>query len=127
MKREKNKPILKDRRRELRKGQTAAETLLWKSLRAKQLGGIKFFRQYSVGFYILDFYSPTKRLAIELDGSQHLTANAKEYDKVRTNYLQVHGIKTLRFWNNDVLKHLRQVLEKIEQEMNDLDFLPLES
>lgn len=51
-----NDPSLRERRRELRRNQTDAEKMLWRQVRGKQLQGKKFFRQYSVGPYILDFY-----------------------------------------------------------------------
>ena len=110
-----NHPILKDRRIELRKNQTPQEVLLWARLRGNPLG-CKFKRQHSVGPYILDFYCPDKKLAIELDGSQHLYN--KEYDQERTNYLLCLEIETLRFWNNEVNVNMDGVIKKI---MNKLD------
>ena len=95
---------------DLRKNQTPQEVLLWARVRKNQLG-FKFKRQHSVGPYILDFYSPEKRLAVELDGSQHL--DNKEYDEERNSYLLGHEIKTLRFWNNEVNKNIEGVLQKI--------------
>ncbi len=69
-----NAPALKERRSDLRKSQTEVEKGLWGKLSNRQLFGIKFFRQYSLGSYILDFYSPKLKLAIELDGGQHEVA-----------------------------------------------------
>ncbi len=110
-----NHPILKPRRIELRKNQTPQEVLLWARLRGGQLS-FKFKRQHSIGPYILDFYCPDKKLAIELDGSQHL--DNKEYDNERNNYLLGFEIKTLRFWNNEVNKNINVVLQKIVTELN---------
>jgi len=62
---------LKDRRRELRSNQTEFEKILWTSLRGRKLNGFKFHRQYSIGPYIVDFYCPFIRLAIEIDGGHH--------------------------------------------------------
>ena len=103
----------KNRRRELRKNQTEAERFLWRHLRNGRFFGLKFFRQYGVGHYILDFYCPQHRLAIELDGSQHLETAAAERDIERTQYLNGQDITVLRFWNNDVSKDIDGVLEKI--------------
>jgi very-short-patch-repair endonuclease len=108
-----NAPALKQRRRELRLNQTEAEKALWKHLRNKQLYGVKFFRQFSVGPYILDFYCPQLRLAIELDGGQHTEEDAREYDAARSAYLQAQGIDVMRFWNHDVLNQTESVLRKI--------------
>ncbi len=94
----------------LRKNQTPEEILLWERLRRGQLG-CKFKRQYSVGPYVLDFYAPIKKLAIEIDGFQHI--KEKEYDDQRTGYLRVLGIKVLRFWNNEVGDNIDNVINKI--------------
>lgn len=109
-----NKKIFKERRRDLRQAKTDAEEKLWKMLRTKKLGGFKFYRQYSFGNFILDFYCPSEKLAIEADGSQHIN---NEYDNERTRYLTQYEIKVLRFWNNDILKNPEGVRMKI------LDFL----
>ena len=110
-----NHPILKERRMELRKNQTPQEVLLWAKLRRTQLG-FKFKRQHSIGPYILDFYCPDKKLAIELDGSQHL--QNKEYDRERTDYLSVLEIRVIRFWNIEVNVNIEGVLQKIVIELN---------
>jgi len=107
----KNNLRLKDRRRLLREHQTLAETELWQRLRAKRFFGHKFYRQYSVGNFILDFYCPKLFLAIEIDGGQH--AENIEYDRERTAYLKSNKITVLRFWNNDVMKNLDGVLSEI--------------
>ena len=108
-----NDPTVRLHRRELRKNQTDLERLLWMQLRNKQLEGVKFFRQYSIGAYIVDFYSPRLRLAIEVDGGQHNETINKQKDIARTRYLQNNGVKLIRFWNNDVLRNLEGVLETI--------------
>lgn len=94
-----------------RRNQTDAESLLWKQLRNRQIKGYKFRRQYPINNFILDFYCVEKKLAIEVDGSQHI--KRKLYDDRRTQELQKFGIQVLRFWDNDVLKHIDGVLEKI--------------
>ena len=112
-----NNQRFKFRRQELRSNETDAEELLWRSLRRKKLNGLKFFRQYSVGPCVLDFYCPDIRLAIELDGQHHYKDEEQsEYDKERTEYLKENDIKVLRFWNNDVLFSTNAVLETIKRE-----------
>lgn len=108
-----NDPTLKQRRRELRRNQTEAEKALWAHLRNKQFLGMKFFRQYSIGPYILDFYCPNMKLAIELDGGQHNQYENKEYDAVRSEYLKSQGIEVIRFWDNEVLLDMESVLSEI--------------
>jgi very-short-patch-repair endonuclease len=101
------------RARELRREQTEAERLLWRMLRGRQLGGYKFRRQRPFGPYILDFYCPNKRLAVELDGGQHASAEQVQYDIERTEYLHKAGIHVLRFWNHQVLQEPEAVLQEI--------------
>lgn len=112
-----NHPLFKERRKELRKTETSAESILWKFIRNKKLCGIKFFRQYSIGSYVLDFYCPEARIAIELDGGYHAKSEQKEYDRERTWFLRDKDIHVMRFWNDDILKNPELVLEKIKNKI----------
>ena len=114
-----NDPALKSRRRELRKSLTPAEAALWKSLRGSQLGGRKFRRQHSVGPYIVDFYCPSCRLAVELDGQEHFYPASWEYDSGRTEYLKTLNIRVLRFENRDVFEHWEWVLREIGNHLTE--------
>lgn len=98
----------------LRKTQTPQEAILWSRLRNNQLS-FKFRRQYSVGPYVLDFYCPLKKLAIEIDGSHHI--ENKEYDFERSSYLSMFGIKVIRFWNNEINTNINGVILKIVSEL----------
>ncbi|MEK7751746.1 MAG: endonuclease domain-containing protein, partial [Acidobacteriota bacterium] len=69
-----------ERRRRLRREATDAESLLWRLLRGRQLAGEKFRRQHQVGPYILDYYCPSQKIAIEADGGQHLTVEGLARD-----------------------------------------------
>ena len=111
-----NNSVYKERRRELRRNQTGPEKLLWSHIRNNKLGN-RFWRQYSVGPYIIDFYSPKLRLAIELDGGQHSKEDAVLYDKERDEYLRSLNIKTLRFWNPEVASDIDRVLASITSEL----------
>lgn len=106
-----NTPSLKPRRKQLRNRATEAEKILWSCLK-KNILKHKFIRQYSVEGYVVDFYCPDKRLAIELDGEQH--KSSVEYDSYRTKLLNAWGIKLIRFWNWEVKDNLTKVLKKIE-------------
>lgn len=117
MKSDFNKVELGNYRKILRKTQTTEELLLWKQLKSKRLLGEKFFRQYSVGPYILDFYCPRLRLAVELDGGHHSQEKQREYDNNRSFYLSSKNIKVLRFWNNEVKNNLEGVLEILRREI----------
>jgi len=78
---------LKHRRKKLRNNSTIAEAFLWNYLKHSQLENKKFRRQHSVGKFILDFYCPSEKLAVELDGAPHFTEEGIEYDKKRTEFL----------------------------------------
>jgi very-short-patch-repair endonuclease len=106
----------KDRRRELRQRQTLAEKLVWNSLRAGQLG-VCFRRQFSVERYILDFYCPRRRFAVEIDGASHLSLKARKHDLERTEFLNHLGIFVIRFTNIQVFEHLDWVIEQIKYEV----------
>jgi very-short-patch-repair endonuclease len=111
-----NDPTTKSKRRCLRKNATDAEQKLWSILRNRQMAGLKFFRQYSVGPYILDFYCPERRLAIEVDGGQHADLYGQESDTHRNSYLTELDIRVIRFWNNDVLQNIDGVWKMIKEE-----------
>ncbi len=98
-----------------RNNQTDAEKLLWSHLRRKQIDGLKFRRQYPIANYILDFYCSEKKLAIELDGSQHMQNSG--YDEKRAQILQKHNIEIMRFWDNEVLQNIDGVLQVIYERL----------
>ncbi len=98
-----------ERARQMRSGQTDAESKLWQHLRAGRFNGLKFRRQHPVPPYIADFCCVEKKLVIELDGSQH----TPEIDATRTGYLQSRGWRVLRFWDNAALNQTEAVLEAI--------------
>ena len=77
--------------RQLRKLPTPAESRLWIVLRRNNLKGVSFRRQHAIGKYVIDFVSVKLKLAIELDGNQHLEQG--EYDLQRTAYLESLAVK----------------------------------
>ncbi len=97
--------------RSLRKRAAPAETLLWKAIRNRALGGFKFRRQHPVGPYVLDFACQECKVAVELDGLSHL--RTKENDKARTLFLEELGWRVIRFWNTEIYDDYDQVLEAI--------------
>lgn len=120
-----NRPELKELRRNLRTYGTAAEATLWNILKNKQVNGLRWRRQFSVGPYILDFYCPEKKICIELDGNNHYTMSGIEHDQQRKRYLEVeHGIRVLRFENQMVWKAPEIIIAEIEKIYN-LKTLPL--
>ena len=112
-----NIPDMKPFRRKLRKNMTAAEVALWVMIKNKQINGERFLRQYSVSHYVLDFYCPKHKLAVELDGAEHFTDEGREYDARRTEYLNSVGIRVIRFENLEVFNYPGQVLEEIKKHL----------
>lgn len=104
---------LKQRARELRSRMTDAEVFLWSKLRRKQLYGVIFSRQKTIGNYIVDFYCPAAQLVIEIDGGQHYLEQAALRDAKRDTYLRGMGLTVLRFSNLDVLKCMDGVIGTI--------------
>ena len=102
---------IQQRRRHLRNFATEAEQRLWLVLRKRSLCGLKFRRQYSVGKYIVDFYCPSLRLAIEVDGAHHYTPEQSIYDAERTKYVESRNIKVVRVTNAEVQRHLDEVVD----------------
>jgi very-short-patch-repair endonuclease len=86
-------------------------------LRNRQLVGVKFRRQFSIGKYILDFYSPEYKLGIESDGAQHYEDEGKWRDEIRTQELSKQGIEILRFSDRDILNNAEGVSELIQKKI----------
>lgn len=100
--------------RRLRTNMTDAERKLWQRLRAHRFLGVSFRRQVLLRPFITDFVCHDAKLVIELDGGQHAEPCRSETDRHRTEWLAVHGYKTIRFWNNEVLNNMDGVLNQIE-------------
>ena len=111
----------KKRRKYLRNNMPRAEVVLWNQLKSKQRLNQRFLRQYSVENYILDFYCPALKLAIEVDGSSHfINAKSKKLDIKKENVLEIYGITVIRFMNNDIYDSLNSVVIIIEETINNL-------
>jgi very-short-patch-repair endonuclease len=119
-----NRPEQKDRRRALRRRQTACERDLWAVLRSRQLDGLKFFRQYGIANFIVDFYCPEKKLAIELDGDVHDKADVAKYDRIRSVWLHTNGVTMIRFTNEQLYHDISAVRESIAQRCRELPSWP---
>lgn len=99
--------------RKLRREQTDAERSLWMLLRARP-GGMKFRRQQPIGRYILDFFCPEARLAIEADGGKHYSREGLAADEDRSRFLAERGIRVIRFSDREILLERDGVLRAIE-------------
>jgi very-short-patch-repair endonuclease len=105
------------RARQLRQQETWAEKLMWRWLRDRRFADYKFRRQHPLGDYYLDFFCEEAALNIELDGSQHGFPGQRQHDVEREKFLQLHGIKTLRFWNSHLRRNARTIRDTIFNEL----------
>ncbi len=116
-----NKQTEKEKRRKLRKNTTNAEKIVWTYLRRKQILSERFLRQFSVEYYVLDFYCPRLRLAIEIDGDSHfINQDVIDYDKERQDFIENLGIEFLRFRNEEVFADNDTVINIITQKVKEL-------
>jgi len=96
---------------------TKAEVLLWIQLKNKRLLGQRLLRQYSIGSYMVDFYIPKLKLAIEVDGGTHSTEEEKQYDRGRQEDIESLGIQFIRCTNLGVYNDMNNLLERIKEEV----------
>jgi len=108
-----NRAKQKRLRQYLRNTASDAERLLWSSLKGSQLLGYKFRRQQGIGQYVVDFYCPSKKVVIEIDGATHWTEEELRKDRKRQDTIEALGIRVLRFTNDDVYKNKEGVLDAI--------------
>jgi very-short-patch-repair endonuclease len=100
------------RAKRLRKALTPQELGLWVRLKNRRLGGFKFRVQHPIGPYILDFYCAEARLAVEIDGFSHWSAEQERHDQRRDAYFAAMGIQTLRL-SNELLKEPGRAAEVV--------------
>ena len=113
-------PQLLEFAKTMRSNATDAEYLMWQLLRAKRFINLKFRRQHVIAPYIVDFYCHELGLVIELDGSQHGTDDAIEYDAERTRFLEALDLRVVRYWNHDVSNRTDVVLEDLWMRCSEL-------
>jgi very-short-patch-repair endonuclease len=103
------------RARDLRRGLTNAERIVWYGVRAHRLNGASFRRQTPVGPYIVDFVCHSAKLVVEIDGGQHFEDAHEKRDARRDRFLAAKGYRALRFSNLDVMSNRNGVLESIAE------------
>lgn len=99
-------------RRDLRQQMTKSEVVLWKYLKGDNLG-FRFRRQHSIGKYIVDFYCPSLKLAIEVDGLTHNNGVVFKRDGIKQKFLERNSIIVKRYDSQSVLRSIRQVVENL--------------
>ncbi|MBO4905609.1 MAG: endonuclease domain-containing protein [Bacteroidaceae bacterium] len=111
--------LLKEFARINRQNPTFAEQILWQYLRDQALG-TKFFRQYIIADYIVDFVSLQHQLVIEVDGAYHSEFEQMEYDELRTQHLESFGFFVIRFSNEQVQNDMPSVIDSIKSKLQQL-------
>jgi very-short-patch-repair endonuclease len=96
------------RARRLRRAMTLPEVLLWQALRGADKQGLRWRRQHPIGPYVLDFYLPAAKLAVEVDGAAHDVPDQVRHDAARDDWLGERGIHVLRLNAVDVLDARRR-------------------
>ena len=110
-----NKAEFKQRRREIRNNPTKPEKSHLSLIRKRQIKNVKFRRQFGIDVYVVDFYSPEIKLAIEVDGDTHFKDEEVKKDKRRQDQLEKDGIRFIRFTNNEVIEAPDWVIDKIRE------------
>lgn len=118
-----NNKAYKEVRQALRNDMPTAELLLWEHLSGRQTGH-KFRRQYSIAEYVVDFYCPSAKLAIEVDGDGHYERGANIKDERRQHFIESKGIRVIRFTNTDVYESPDEVMEIIQSYLPPLPTSP---
>lgn len=98
---------------------TYCEKIVWMYLRKRQMKE-RFLRQYSIDNYVIDFYCPKLKLAIELDGDVHDLPDQKDYDHQRQEYIEKFGIKFLRIRNEELTSNPSKTFDRIEKFIEEL-------
>lgn len=111
------------RAREMRSNMTEPEKRMWYHC-LKHLPH-RFRRQRPFGSYIVDFYCAELKLVIEVDGDSHTTADGIEYDAERTAFLEGLGLRVIRFGNNEVMKNIEGVFERLSGELRPPSIPPI--
>jgi len=113
-----NRKGLKSFRSSLRNRSTSSEVAFWEMLKSRKLDGRKFRRQYSIGYYIVDFCCPSEKLIIELDGDSHGEYHKIQEDEIRDNYPEGFGFTVLRFENRIVFQEPEYLKSEISKVIN---------
>jgi len=116
--------LTKHRAKRLRRTMTLPEVLLWRAIRPSMLPVGRFRRQHPFGPYILDFFSPSGSLCVEIDGYSHGVGDRPDHDARRDDWLAAQGVRTLRFPANEALGGLQGVVDAVMAALPPQSALP---
>ncbi len=86
---------------------------MWSILRNKKLSNYKFYRQFPIGKYIVDFCCRSEKIIIEIDGGGHNYPKQAAEDIIRDDFLKSRDYKVIRIWSNEVENNIDGVVERI--------------
>ncbi|MBS0502547.1 MAG: endonuclease domain-containing protein [Proteobacteria bacterium] len=101
---------------EMRRNPTEPEKRFWRHVSNSQLAGFKFRRQQVIGYFIVDFFCPSRGLIVEIDGDTH----DQPYDGRRDRFMLRHSFETIRFTNLDVMNNMDGALQVTMAVLNAL-------
>ena len=110
-----HRPLIATRARSLRKEMSEPEVMLWSRLRGRTADKPTFRRQHAIGPIIVDFYCPSVRLAIEVDGATHWDYEARAKDATRDRWLRSQGVEVLRLSAAEIYRDLTAATDAILQ------------
>ena len=108
-----HRTVIASRARAMRKAMSEPEVMLWSRLRGRNADRPTFRRQHPVGSIILDFYRPSARLAVEVDGATHWEDEAQAADEARDRWLHGQGIEVMRVPASWIYRELGDVVDAI--------------
>jgi very-short-patch-repair endonuclease len=101
---------------------TKAEVYFWNRVKQSAVRGVKFRRQHSIDEFILDFYAPELKLAVEIDGGYHNLPEVRKYDSRRSKHIETYGITIIRFTNDEVLQDQDATINRLIAVIENLRF-----
>lgn len=99
---------------------TKAEVYFWVLVKGRVIESVKFRRQFSVGPFILDFYAPSLKLAVEIDGGYHDQPEVRAYDTARESFIAEYGVTFIRFRNEELFLDPEGVVRRLRELVNAL-------
>jgi very-short-patch-repair endonuclease len=112
--------LITNRARAMRKAMTEPEVMLWSRLRGRGGERPTFRRQHPFGSMILDFYCPSLRFAVEVDGATHWDEDAQLKDYARDHWLKQQGVCVMRVPAGWIYRDLSGVIDAILLRIEEL-------
>ena len=104
--------------KQVREQPSEAENHLWQRLKKKQVLGMQFRRQQRIERFLVDFYCPTAKLVIDVDGAiQQYTPDEAVF---RQAFLESLGLQVMCFSQDEVLDDLEGVIQQIQGVLADV-------